>query len=107
MKVLEKHIDTRGFEYDLVEREGMAALVMATHKASGHPHWEVWHIQSHPDMGMFDRQVLAAESRPCAGQWGTQGWDYLGVEEVAARNRYQWLIGHLAELEEKRQAQCI
>lgn len=96
MKVLEKHTTGHGFDHDVIERQGMAALVAATHKTSKHRHWEVWHIQSHPDMEVHGHASPAAEYPPGPNSWGKQGWTY--VTEPEARIRYARLI---RELEEK------
>ena len=78
MENLAEHFEDGIFRYDQIERQGMVALYMQTHKASGIKRYEVviLHIQlAHT----WPNGIVTPEKEayPASGSWGQHGWTHM------------------------------
>jgi hypothetical protein len=77
MEVIAEHFEDGTFRYDQIERQGMVAMYIQTHKRSGIKRYEVviLHIQ-HAHVWQGGTYTPEKEAYPASSAWGKQGWTY-------------------------------
>jgi hypothetical protein len=89
MKKLQTTFDKGGFKFELVKRDGMAAVYRK--KKQHHSRWsfEAVLIQSHEGYKIGGAEIPSGEAMPSNEQWGRLGFTY--QEEAAAIAKMEML----------------
>jgi len=75
VKKLEEHIRKRGFDLDLVRREGMVAIYSQSDEGVIRA-YEVIEIKERKESEFMGRTIEAHEKYPADSEWGRTGWSF-------------------------------
>jgi len=82
MKTLPKTINSKGFTYVQVAREGMKAIYRQDKEGYKTSSFETIKIGSHNGYELNGTKIPASETYPSSSLWGIQGWTYKTLEEA-------------------------
>jgi len=89
-KTIPASFTKKGFNYQLVKREGDVAIYSQTWKEGTNTRYETVKIGRHNGYSMGGSYIEPSETYPGSSLWGISGWTYCSLEE--AENKFQKLI---------------
>ena len=85
MRPLPETFSKGGFEYTLIERDGMAAIYRQSSPGTVQNCFEVGRIRRNAARIQFGIQIEAAESWPSSEEWGVRAWTYTDLGRAKQR----------------------
>lgn len=82
MKILPKTINSKGFTYTQIAREGKKAIYRQDKEGYTAPSFETIKIGSHNGYELNGTKIPAAETYPSSSLWGIQAWTYPTLEDA-------------------------
>jgi hypothetical protein len=80
----------KGFNYNLLKREGNRAIYQQTRSGSTINNYEVVKIGKHNGYTMGGVYIEPSETYPGSSLWGIMGWTYTNLED--AQKRYSSIV---------------
>lgn len=90
IKTIPVSFNKKGFEYNLVKREGDVAIYSQRWLKGETVRYETVKIGRHNGYSMGGSYIEPSETYPGSSLWGICGWTYCTVEE--AENKFQKLV---------------
>ena len=85
MKPLPSTFTAKGFDHQLVQRQGNLAIYRRNRTGSARAHFEVIRVQHHNGFTLAGVSIPPAETYPTATQWGTNGWTCPDMDSAQRR----------------------
>ena len=82
MKTLPKTINSKGFTYTQIAREGKKAIYRQDKEGYTAPSFETIKIGSHNGYELNGTKIAASETYPSSSLWGIQAWTYSTLEDA-------------------------
>jgi len=82
MKILPKTINSKGFTYTQIIRDGKKAIYRQDKEGYTSPSFEVIKIGSHNGYELNNTKIPAAETYPSTSLWGIQGWTFRNIDDA-------------------------
>ena len=82
MKTLPKTINSKGFTYTQIAREGQKAIYRQDKEGYTAPSFETIKIGSHNGYELNGTKIAASETYPSSSLWGIQAWTYSTLEDA-------------------------
>jgi hypothetical protein len=82
MKILPKTINSKGFTYIQIAREGKKAIYRQDKKGYTAPSFETIKIGSHNGYELNGTKIPASETYPSSSLWGIQGWTFTTLDDA-------------------------
>jgi hypothetical protein len=82
MKILPKTINSKGFTYTQIAREGKKAIYRQDKEGYTSSSFETIKIGSHNGYELNGTKIAASETYPSSSLWGIQAWTYSTLEDA-------------------------
>ena len=82
MKILPKTINSKGFTYTQIAREGKKAIYRQDKEGYTSSSFETIKICSHNGYELNGTKIAASETYPSSSLWGIQAWTYSTLEDA-------------------------
>jgi hypothetical protein len=82
MKTLPKTINSKGFTYVQIAREGKKAIYRQDKEGYTSSSFETIKIGSHNGYELNGTKIPASETYPSSSLWGIQGWTFSSLEDA-------------------------
>ena len=82
MKILPKTINSKGFTYTQIAREGKKAIYRQDKEGYISSSFETIKIGSHNGYELNGTKIAASETYPSSSLWGIQAWTYSTLEDA-------------------------
>ncbi len=88
MKILEKKISHKGFDYNQIYRDGKYAIYEQTKEGYDFKKYEAIVIESHNGYEIAGNYCPPSEMYPNAGQWGDKGFTLDSYDEALEKIKF-------------------
>lgn len=94
MRLLPTSFNSHRFRFQLLQRDGMVALLQKARTAASAGSYEVVIVQMAAGRMIAGKFIPGGEHLPCSEEWGKYGWTYADL--ASALRKYHQLAGRPA-----------